>query len=132
MSWKTKSCYAEDVSKTSWTCLEVVLKKYLEHVLKTCLEDALRTCFKDVFKMSWRKAKCLLGMFVSNKSKCVPNKSIFHKSTSDESKVNPTYINWNPIISIFVLFWNTSSISILRIKIAEVGKWARKAIKTKF
>ena len=43
--------------------------------------------------MSWRKAKGLLGMSVSNKSKLVSNKSIFDKSTSDESKVNPTYIN---------------------------------------
>ena len=33
---------------------------------------------------------------------------------------------------IFVLFWNTSSISILRIKISEIGEWANEAIKTKF
>ena len=33
---------------------------------------------------------------------------------------------------IFVLFWNTSSISILRIKISESGEWASEAIKTKF
>ena len=50
--------------------------------------------------MSWRRVedamgtkKCLLGISVSNKSKCVSNKSIFHKSISDKSKANPKYIN---------------------------------------
>ena len=38
---------------------------------------------------SWRQTKCLLGIYVSNKSKCVSNKSIFRKSISDKSKVNP-------------------------------------------
>ena len=68
---------------------------------------------------SWRKRKYLLGIFVSNKSKCVSKKSIFHKSISDNSKANPKCINWNPIISIFVLFWNSRTISILRIKISD-------------
>ena len=85
-SWKTKSCYAEDVLKT-----------YLE----------------DVFKTSWRQTKCLLVISVSNKSKCVSNKSMFHKSISDKSKANPKCVTENPIISTFILFWNLSSISIL-------------------
>ena len=39
--------------------------------------------------MSWRQAKCLLAISVSKKSKCVYNKSMFHKSISDKSKANP-------------------------------------------
>ena len=73
-SWKTKSCYAEDVLKT-----------YLEEVLKTFLEVILKTL--------WRQTKFLLGISVSNKSKCVSNKSIFHKSISDNSNANPKCIN---------------------------------------
>ena len=62
----------------------LVLKKCLEHVLKTCLEDILKTL--------WRKAKYLLGISVPKKSKCVSNKSIFNKSTCDNSKANPKCI----------------------------------------
>ena len=38
---------------------------------------------------------------------------------SDSSKANPKCINYNPIISLFFLFWNSSSISILRIETSE-------------
>ena len=72
-SWKTKNCYAEDV-------------------LKTFLEDVLKTCLEDVLKTLWRQTKYLLGISVSNKSKCVSNKSIFNKSTFDNSKANPKCI----------------------------------------
>ena len=41
---------------------------------------------------------------VSNKSKCVSNKSIFYKSIHGESKANPNCINYNPITSMCVLF----------------------------
>ena len=75
----------EDVLKT---CLEDVLKTFLEDTLKTCLEDVLKTYFHDI--MSWRhygeKQNTYWG---SNKSKCVSNKSIFHKSISDNSNANP-------------------------------------------
>ena len=47
---------------------------------------------EDVLKTLWRQAKYLLGISVSNKSKCVPNKSIFNKSTFDNSKANPKRI----------------------------------------
>ena len=76
--------------------LEDVLKTCLEDVLKTCLEDVLKTYLEDVFKTSWRQTKCLLGISVSNKSKCVylwSNKSIFNKSISDKSKANPKCID---------------------------------------
>ena len=56
------------------TCLEDVLKTCLEDILKKCLEDIFKTCLEDVFKMSWRQAKCFLGISVSNKSKCISNK----------------------------------------------------------
>ena len=85
-SWKTKNYYAEDVLKT---CLENVLKRCLEDVLKTCLEKVLKTYLEDVLKTSRRQTKFLLVISVSNKSKCVPNKSMFHKSISDKSKANP-------------------------------------------
>ena len=74
----------EDEKLLRWRSLEDVLKTYLEDVLKTCLEDVLKTL--------WRQAKYLLGISVSNKSKCVSNKSIFNKSTFDNSKVNPKCI----------------------------------------
>ena len=85
-----------------------------EDFFKTCLEDVfyvlktpsrrfgrrkivtLKTSsrrLEDIswrrLQTSWRQTKCLLGISVSNKSKCVSNKSIFHKSVSDKSKANP-------------------------------------------
>ena len=122
-----------DKNLLRWRRLQGVLKTCLEDVLKTCFEDALKTCLEDVFKTSWRQRKGLLGISLSNKSNIASNKSTFHKSISDETKTNPKCINWNQIISIFVLFWNTSSISILGIKISdEIGNWPSEAIKTKF
>ena len=101
------------------------LPRHLEDVFKDQkllhwrrLQDVLKTCLEDVLKTLWRQKKYLLGISVSKKSKCVSNKSLFHKSISDNSKANPKCINYNPIISLFVLFWNWSSISILRTKIS--------------
>ena len=104
MSWR----HPEDMS---WRCLE--------DMSWICLEDVLKTCFENVLKRLWRQAIYFLGVSVPIKSKCVSNKSVFHKSISDNSKANLKCINENPIISIFVLFWNSSSISILRIKISD-------------
>ena len=82
-----EKCYAEDVLKTC-----------LEDVLKTCLEDVLKPCLQDLLKTLWRQTKDLLGISVylsqDNKSKCVSNKSVFHKSISDNSKANPKCINY--------------------------------------
>ena len=78
-SWKTKNCYAEAVLKMSW-----------RHVLKT----------------SWRKAKYLLGISVSNKSKCVSNKSTF-----DNSKANPKRIKKNPSIQ-YLSYFGTQAASL--------------------
>ena len=61
----------------------------LQDVLKTCLEDVLKTYLEDVFETSWRQIQCLLVVSVSSKSKCVTNKSMFHKSICDKSKANP-------------------------------------------
>ena len=87
----------------------------LKDVFKTCLEDifnmssawqffCLSRRFEDVLedekllrrrrlKDALETNKFLLGISVSNKSKCVSNKSVFHKSTTDESKASPKWIN---------------------------------------
>ena len=90
--------------KTSWRGLGRKKNRYAEDVLRIFLENILKT--------SWSHTKCLLGISVSKKS-------VFHKSISDESIANPKHINYNPIISIFMLFWNSSSISVLKIKISN-------------
>ena len=100
-SWRHLEDVLEDEKLLHWrrledvlkTCLEDVLKTCLEDVLKTCLEDVLKTCLEDVLKTLWRQAKYLLGISVSNKPKCVSNKSIFHKSIFDNSKANPKWIH---------------------------------------
>ena len=79
----------EDEILLRYRRLQDVFKTCLEDVLKTCLEGVLGTYLEDVFKTSWRQTKCLLVISVSNKSKCVSNKSMFHKSISDKSKANP-------------------------------------------
>ena len=87
----------EQKSQQTFVGLEDVLKTCLEDVLKTCLEDALKTCLEDVLKILWRQTKYLLGISVclsgDNKSKCVSNKSVFHKSISDNFNANPKCIN---------------------------------------
>ena len=80
-SGKTKNCYAEDNWRIVKTCLEDALKAGLEDVLK------------DVLKTLWSQIKPLLGISVSNKSKYVSNKFIFHKSIFDNSRTNTKYIN---------------------------------------
>ena len=95
-SWRHLEDISQDVFKTSSRRLYDVLEDEillrwirLQDVLKTCLEDVLKTCLEDIIKTSWRQTKCLLGIIVSNKSKCVSNKSIFSKFTSGKSKANP-------------------------------------------
>ena len=69
----------------------------LEDVLKICLEDVLKTYLEDILKILWRQTKYLLGTSVylsgDKKSKCVSNKSVFHKSISDNSNANSKCIN---------------------------------------
>ena len=79
----------EDEKLLRWRRLRNNLKTCLEDVLKTWLEDVLKTYLEDVFKTSPRQARCLLVISVSNKSKCVSNKSMFHKSISEKSNANP-------------------------------------------
>ena len=115
----------EDALKT---CLEDmswrhVLKTCLEDVLRTCLEDILKTCLRDILKILCRETKYLLGISVylsgDIKYKCVSNKSVFHKSVSDNSNANAKCINKNSINSLFALFWNSSRIFTLRITISD-------------
>ena len=89
-------------SKASWRCLEVVLKAFCKDIFKTSWKTkncyAEDICWRRYEDMSSRRledimeAKYLLGIFVTNKSKCVFNKSIFHKSISDNSRANPKCI----------------------------------------
>ena len=66
-SWRRFQDLSQDVFKTSWKT-------------KNCYaEDVLKTYLENVFKTSRRKTKFLLVISVSNKSKCVSNKSLFHK-----------------------------------------------------
>ena len=77
-------------SKTSWRRLESIRR--LEEVLKTSWKT--KNCYaEDVFNTLWRQTKYELGISVSNKSKWVSNKYIFHKSISDNSTANSKCIN---------------------------------------
>ena len=103
-SRKTKNCYPEDVSKMS-----------SRHVFKTSS--------RHLFKMSWphvfKKSSIRLGdkkmgyLYLTNLNRYASNKSIFHKSISDESKANPKSLirtHWFQYSSYFeiqatFLFW---------------------------
>ena len=98
-SWEPINCYAEDVLKISW---RHVLKTSWRYVLMTSWRPILKTSWRYVMNMPWRyilttswrhygeKQNTYWG---PNKSKYVSNKSIFHKSISDNSKANPKCIN---------------------------------------
>ena len=118
----------EDEKWLRWRRLHDVFKTCFQDVFKTCLQEVLKICLQDVFKTSWRQTKCLLGISLSDKSKPVSSKSVSHKSISSESMANPKCINYNPKISKFVLFWNSSKISILRIKISDDCSVLRKQL----
>ena len=112
-SWRRLQRNNFTSSKTFWRRLEDALKTFqdvlktcLEDVLKTCLEDVLKTCLEDALKDFMETNKILTGdicILISgfNKPKCVSNKSVFHKSISDNSKANPKCIrnvdfeSWN-------------------------------------
>ena len=116
-SWETKSCYAEDVLKTSW---RNVLKKSWRHVLKLYWRHILRTSLRHYGD----KQKSYWGYLY------LTNLNVYLTSL-----YLTNLINQNPIISLFLLFWNSSSISILRIKISD--DWFRdcrkgETIKTNF
>ena len=148
------------VFKTSWGRLQDMSWRRLQHVFSVTifrlprrLEDILPRRLEDVLRrrlgdMPWRRlediswrhpedksCRRLQDVLEKNKSKCVylwSSKSTFNKCISDKSKANSKCIDQNPIIPILSLFWNTSSISILRTKISEIGDWPSEAIKTKF
>ena len=119
--WRRLEDVLEDEKLLRWRRLEDVLKTCLEDVLKTCLEDVLKTYLEDVFKTSRKQTKFLLVISVSNKSKCVSNKSMFHKSVSDKCKMR--YLEPNNFDIRLIL--KHASISILRIKVSEIGQYKR-------
>ena len=81
--------------------------------MKTCLEDVLKTCLEDVLKILWRQAKYLLGISVSNKSKFVSYKTIFNKSSYDNSKANPKCIKQNSSFQ-YLSYFGTQAASLLQ------------------
>ena len=118
--------------KTSWRRIHRHLGRRKIVTLKTSsrrfedmswrrLEDVLKTYLEDVFKTSRRQTKFLLVISVSNKSKCVSNKSMFHKSVSDKCKMR--YLEPNNFDIRLIL--KHASISILRIKVSEIGQYKR-------
>ena len=102
-SWKTKNCYAEDMS---W--------RRLEDMFWRPLKD-----FMETNKILTGDICILISGF--NKPKCVSNKSVFHKSISDNSKANPKCINY------WWLVW-CYEISLIQIRHCRKGE----TIKTNF
>ena len=68
-------------SNLSIEFLCIIFKNYPANICwySRRLEDVLNTYLEDVFKTSRRRTKFLLVISVSNKSKCLSNKSLFHK-----------------------------------------------------
>ena len=116
-------------SKTSWRYLEDTLQDVLEdekmlcwrrhqYVLKTYLEDVLKACLEDVLKTLWRQKKYLLGISVTYKSNMYLTNlyltnlhlTILRRIQNALSRTHHFNI---------VLFWNSSCISISRIKISH-------------
>ena len=88
------SCELCEISKNTPSEHLLVLKTSWRLALKTFSRRVLKKSWRHTLKTSWRhhgeKQNTYWG---SNKSKCVSNKSIFHKSVSDNSKANPECIN---------------------------------------
>ena len=108
--------------KTSWRRLEDISWRLLEDMSWRRLEDMSWRPFKDFMETN----KILTGdicILISgfNKPKCVSNKSVFHKSISDNSKANPKCINY------WWLVW-CYEISLIQIRHCRKGE----AIKTNF
>ena len=80
----------------------------------------LKTSSRRLQDMSWRPYREKQNTYWGcNKSKYISDKSIFLKSVSGNSKANPKCINYNTITSPFLLFWDSRSISIVRIEISD-------------
>ena len=93
---------SQDVLKTSWKTKNC----YTVDVFTMSWRHVFKTSWRHVLKMSWRQT------WRRYREKQNVQKSIFQKSMSDKFKTNP-------IISILVLFLNSSNIFILRIKVPE-------------
>ena len=149
----------ENVFSVTIFRLEDVLKTFWRHVLKTSsrrLEDQqmfagmpLVCSFhyillqsSDVLKTSWRyilktssrrlggKKNVYCGyLYLTNLNVYLTNLYFTNLYLTKLRRIQNVLLG---TLFIFALFWNTSSISILRIKISEIGECASKAIKTKF
>ena len=72
---------------------------------------------QDVMKISWRRLRDKQNIYWGYLY--LTNLYLANLYLTDLAKENPKYINKNPINSIFVLFWNSSTLFILIIKISE-------------
>ena len=68
-------------------------------------------------KISWRRLRDKQNIYWGYLY--LTNLYLANLYLTDLAKKNPKYINKNPINSIFVLFWNSSTLFILIIKISE-------------
>ena len=105
----------------------VTLKTSSRRLEETPWRYVLKASWRHTLQMSWRQAKFLLVISVSNKSKCVSNKSLFHKLCLRNLRriQNASLRTHN--FDIHLILKHTR-ISILKIKISE----ASEARKTKF
>ena len=91
------------------------LPRRLEDISQDALEDEKLLRWRRleyILKTSWRQAKFLLWISVSNKS-------LSQNFISVKFKASPENINYGPLISKIVLFWNSISISILKIETSD-------------
>ena len=115
-SRKTKNCYAEDVLKTPW---RHVLKTSWNHVLMTswrhswrCLENMSWRHYEDKQNTYWRNVyPTNLNVYVTNFYFINLYLTILRRI---QNALNKTHHSNIPPI-----FWNSSSISISRIKISD-------------
>ena len=115
-------------SKTSWKRLQDVSQRRKIVSLKTSSRRLEDISWKRLEELSWRRLEDMSWRpyrekqntyWGCNKSKYISDKSIFLKSVSGNSKANPKRINYNTITSPFLLFWDSRSISIVRIEISD-------------
>ena len=131
----------------SWRRLEYVLEdgKLLQDVFKTSSTHVFKaSSLRHAFKTSLRRLgdKKWGYLYLTNLSGCVSNKSIFHKSISDESKAHPKSLirtQWFQYSSYFeiqaeFLFWELKSLMTVwccEISWIQIRHWGE-AIKTTF
>ena len=121
-------------SKMSWRITHNLSWRRLKDVvsvtifrLPTRLENKLvqefvKICLEVFFQTPWRPTKCFLGrnLYLSptNLNLYLANLYLINLYLANQRQIqDKSKINYNPIISIFIAFWNSNNISTLRFKI---------------